>query len=84
MATFKYAALIKVTFTGANGSGSCSAPGLEVGDILLGQVRDETTGNLLSALDFEQTITVADQFQQNSASNYSADTLHAVFARAAP
>ena len=58
--------------TGRNAAGACStgASGLKVGDKVISVVN--LTDIAEASGDFESTITVADQLQQSSASNYSA------------
>jgi hypothetical protein len=64
------AALNGLVFTGKNGAGACTLTGAKVGDkvLMLTNLTDASAGKA----DFESTITVADQIQQSSASNYSA------------
>lgn len=60
-------------FTGSNGAGACTLTGANVGDIVRGVIRvDSTPAD--NATNFETTITVANQIQQSSASNLSAQT----------
>lgn len=63
-------ALTQKMVTGNNGAGACTATGLKVGDKIIGcmNLTDATDGTAA----FEGTVTVADQLQQSSASNYSA------------
>lgn len=58
--------------TGRSGAGACSTgtTGLKVGDRVVACVN--LTDITEASADFESTITVADQLQQSSASNYSA------------
>lgn len=58
--------------TGRNGAGACStgASGLKVGDKVIGVLN--VTDEAEAKADFESTVTVADQLQQSSGSNYSA------------
>lgn len=80
MSTFAMAGLIKVTFTGINGSGPISVPGLKAGDIILGQVLD-TTGAPEGILSYETIISVDDQIQQNTSADRSGIAMTAVFSR---
>ncbi len=58
--------------TGRSGAGACSTgtTGLKVGDKVISVVN--LTDATEASADFESTITVADQIQQSSVSNYSA------------
>lgn len=62
-----------ISFDGKNGAGACTATGAVVGDKVLAVFG--MTGGALGAAgaSFEATITVADQIQQSSASNLSAN-----------
>jgi hypothetical protein len=62
-----------ITVTGSNGAGACTLTGARVGDQVEGIVRIDSSPADASA-SFEATITVADQIQQSSASNLSAQT----------
>lgn len=62
-----------ITVDGRNGAGAITATGAVVGDTVVG-VAGLTSGALGAAdASFEGTITVADQVQQSSASNLSAN-----------
>lgn len=68
-----FADLKFITVDGKNGSGAITATGAAVGDTVLG-VAGLTAGALGAAdASFEATITVANQIQQSSASNLSAN-----------
>lgn len=61
------------SFTGKNGAGACTLTGAKVGDKVLG-VAGATAGVVgFAAASFESTITVADQIQQSSVANLSAN-----------
>lgn len=66
------AALKTFIVTGRSGAGACSTGtmGLKVGDKVVSCVN--LTDATEASADFEATVTVADQLQQSSASNYSA------------
>ncbi len=63
---------------GKNGAGAITLTGAAVGDRLLAVFGAPTAGGALEAkapgTDFEAAVTVADQIQQSSASNLSANT----------
>jgi hypothetical protein len=63
-------ALKQLVFTGHNGTGACTLTGAKIGDKVIGliNITDEADGSAA----FEATITVANQIQQSSASDYSA------------
>jgi hypothetical protein len=67
-------AFLRATFTGRNGAGSISIPGLQAGDFVLkaqrvyGVSSDDYSGG------FEKTITVDDEIQQNTPADLSAVT----------
>lgn len=72
------AGLKTISFDGRSGAGSCTATGAVVGMKVLA-VFGLTAGALgNAAASFESTITVADQIQQSSASNLSANDYVAV------
>lgn len=78
MNTLAPAAIYRTTVTGLNGAGSISIVGTEVGDVVL--------INLINGTDdepsiFEHTITVANEIQQVSSGNLSADTIVSILAR---
>jgi hypothetical protein len=62
-----------ISFDGRNGAGACTATGAVIGDLVLAVFG--ITGGALGAAgaSFQATITVADQIQQSSASNLSAN-----------
>lgn len=70
---------IKVwSFTGKTGAGACTLTGVPVGSVVLSVtgVAAGTKGN--QAANFESVITVADQIQQSSASDLSANVYEAL------
>lgn len=68
-----FAGLKFITVDGRNGAGAITATGAVVGDVVVG-VAGLTAGALGAATaSFESAITVADQVQQSSASNLSAN-----------
>ncbi len=68
-----FAGLKFITVDGRNGAGAITATGAVVGDAVIG-VAGLTAGALGAATaSFESAITVADQVQQSSASNLSAN-----------
>jgi hypothetical protein len=69
------------TTLGRNGAGAITVTGAQVGDIVTGVVG--TTAGTLGDLSagFETTITVADQIQQTSATDYSAKALFITLTR---
>jgi len=63
--------LIKVTFTGIAGPGSISVPGLQVGDVVLSG-RGYSNPNWAGfETTFESIVSVADQLQQLSYTDFS-------------
>ncbi len=54
-----------------NGAGACIVPGVNVGDIVVAVYNIKTLGSEASS--FETKVTVANQVQQSSASNLSAN-----------
>jgi hypothetical protein len=72
-------ALLHANFSGKNGSGAISISGLKVGDFVLNvfEVANSTSQPQL----FEAVVSVADQLQQTSGTNQSANTFDAVIAR---
>lgn len=62
-----------MTFTGINGSGYCSLPGAEVGEIVAGLRRIAPTA-VNAIADFESIITLAGYIKQTSTSDLSENT----------
>lgn len=75
--------IIQATFSGRSSAGAISAPGLEVGDILLwlgnaveGVVEPYHGGGL-----YEPVVSVADEIQQLSATDFSGQSWKAILFR---
>ena len=62
-----------IVSNGHAGAGACAATGVKVGDLVI-SVADITDGGDVSA-GFESVVTVNDQIQQSSSSDYSSDSL---------
>lgn len=82
-----YPTIITSSFTGRNGTGSISVPGLEVGDILIwlnitNSSPDVAQGQQLNAFAWtELVVSVADEIQQLDVRDHSSDGFQAVFIR---
>lgn len=68
--------LVTAQFTGNNGAGAISVPGLQVGDIVV--AFQEGAGMVAQ---FESSVSVADQLHQFGGGDMSAQTLHAILFR---
>lgn len=72
---------VLMSFDGRNGTGACTATGLEVGDVVMSLV-GLTAGALGDASSsFESTITVDDEIQQSAAGDLSLNDYLAVIYR---
>jgi hypothetical protein len=71
---------IKVTFTGLNGSGNISIPGLEVGDVVV-RIWMPANGYQFAENSFQQYCYVADNFHQNDNNDLTVNTYEALFMR---
>ena len=76
-----FSALQLIAFAGKNGAGACTATGLAVGDKIL-SVTGVAAGTVgTQAALFETVVTVADQIQQSSDTNLSANLYLALVLR---
>lgn len=73
------AKLFTISFTGSNGAGPCTATGLAVSDVIFGVAGLTTVGQADGS--FEAVVSVADQIQQSSESNLSAENYQALVYR---
>lgn len=67
---------VKAVFTGRNGAGSISVPGVKAGDMMFW-----LQGNTINSFEGNGSITVDDQIQQISASDLSALTFTLICVR---
>lgn len=74
-----FAGFGKADFTGNNGSGAISIPGLKVGDVVITSVVGSTTQSPGSV--FERIVSVSDELQQIENSNLSTQSCYIVFVR---
>lgn len=67
--------MVAASFTGNNGTGGISIPGLEVGDLVIAIWQTNPAGSWTQPGNhFEGIVTVADELQQLVGSNYSSST----------
>jgi hypothetical protein len=73
--------IFRATWTGLNGAGAISIPGLQVGDRILQLVDSSPSiaGNPVNTV--QLVVTVADQLHQNANGNLTSITYEAVFVR---
>lgn len=73
--------VFNASFSGKNGSGAISVPGLAVGDIVLAAVQDSSTVFDHGNNPFENVVSVADEIQQVNSSDLSANSYEVVVFR---
>ena len=71
-----------VSFSGVNGRGAISVPGLEVGDVLYVIRTDVSPPAVASATDVELVVTTADQAYQYETGDLTSQTYTAIVFRA--
>lgn len=77
----KISGTIFFSFTGRNGAGAISVPGLKVGDRLVRLIQDGATDYTADLGMMEWVVTVDDEIQQNSGGNTTTWNFEAIALR---
>ena len=72
---------LKVSFTGRNGTGAISVPGLRVGDIVVCGVNVTNTSPIVPGTSYEVVVSVDDEIQQLTVGDFSATNVVVVVLR---
>lgn len=70
--------LYQVSFTGRNGVGDISVPGVKAGDRVIVVYRDDT---YMQLSDFDVLLTTNDEIHQNTGTDFSSTTFYATITR---